>query len=68
MRDTIVKCFDWAQKKHWSRHDPFAFGPHVEPVLLTTLLCAKRRGFRLPVELWQLVFAHLQRRDFVAAT
>eukprot|EP00050_Salpingoeca_kvevrii_P003755 m.232680 g.232680 ORF g.232680 m.232680 type:complete len:94 (+) comp10875_c0_seq91:107-388(+) len=55
------------QGEHWSRHEPFRFGPAVQPVLMTTLLCAKRRGLRLPLELWEHVFSQLQRRDFATA-
>eukprot|EP00050_Salpingoeca_kvevrii_P003739 m.232200 g.232200 ORF g.232200 m.232200 type:complete len:231 (+) comp10875_c0_seq49:480-1172(+) len=53
------------QAEHWSRRAPLAFGPRVEPVLMTTLLCAKQCGLQLPIELWQHVFSHLQRQDFL---
>eukprot|EP00050_Salpingoeca_kvevrii_P003104 m.214341 g.214341 ORF g.214341 m.214341 type:complete len:64 (+) comp10766_c0_seq9:514-705(+) len=55
-----------AQSEYWSWRAPLAFGPRVEAVLITTLLCAKRQGLSLPLELWQQVFSHLQRRDIVA--
>eukprot|EP00050_Salpingoeca_kvevrii_P019132 m.82808 g.82808 ORF g.82808 m.82808 type:complete len:72 (+) comp8277_c0_seq2:110-325(+) len=55
------------QGKYWSRREPFCLGPAVRPVLMTTLLCTKRRGLRLPLEMWEHVFSYLQRRDFVTA-
>eukprot|EP00050_Salpingoeca_kvevrii_P003741 m.232273 g.232273 ORF g.232273 m.232273 type:complete len:85 (+) comp10875_c0_seq54:1235-1489(+) len=35
---------------------------------LLTALCWQRRGLHLPVELWQHVFSHLQRRDFARSS
>eukprot|EP00050_Salpingoeca_kvevrii_P004521 m.254978 g.254978 ORF g.254978 m.254978 type:complete len:242 (+) comp11009_c1_seq19:3031-3756(+) len=55
------------QQQYWNRRTPLAFGVGAERILITTLLCAKRRGLHLPVELWQHVFSHLQRRDFAIA-
>eukprot|EP00050_Salpingoeca_kvevrii_P020156 m.95245 g.95245 ORF g.95245 m.95245 type:complete len:281 (+) comp8741_c0_seq2:143-985(+) len=49
---------------HWSRRAPFDFRPFAEPMIITILLCAKRRGLFLPPELWQKVFSQLQRHDF----
>eukprot|EP00050_Salpingoeca_kvevrii_P004275 m.248441 g.248441 ORF g.248441 m.248441 type:complete len:75 (+) comp10972_c0_seq40:897-1121(+) len=57
-----------ATQQFWSYHAPSAFGLNAERILITTLLCAKRQGLYLPVELWQHVFSHLQRRDFAATS
>eukprot|EP00050_Salpingoeca_kvevrii_P000717 m.154404 g.154404 ORF g.154404 m.154404 type:complete len:210 (+) comp10190_c0_seq3:658-1287(+) len=64
--DELNKLFE-TRNHYWSWRAPLAFGPSAEAVLLTTLLCAKHRGLRLPVELWQHIFSHLQRRDFVGS-
>eukprot|EP00050_Salpingoeca_kvevrii_P004267 m.248314 g.248314 ORF g.248314 m.248314 type:complete len:342 (+) comp10972_c0_seq22:664-1689(+) len=63
----ITKHFEFVQSQHWHRLAPLKFGVGVQPVIFTTLLCAKHRGLYLPLELWEMVFSHLQRRDFNAA-
>eukprot|EP00050_Salpingoeca_kvevrii_P000093 m.141673 g.141673 ORF g.141673 m.141673 type:complete len:319 (+) comp10024_c0_seq3:2444-3400(+) len=52
------------QSQYWTRRAPLVFGPNAEKTILTALLCAKRCGLHLPLELWQHVFSHLQRKDF----
>eukprot|EP00050_Salpingoeca_kvevrii_P004126 m.243420 g.243420 ORF g.243420 m.243420 type:complete len:66 (+) comp10949_c2_seq4:506-703(+) len=60
----MERQFAARQQQPWSRRTPLAFGPGAERVLMTTLLCAKRRNLELPVELWQQVFSFMNREDF----
>eukprot|EP00050_Salpingoeca_kvevrii_P009962 m.310560 g.310560 ORF g.310560 m.310560 type:complete len:169 (-) comp25476_c0_seq1:181-687(-) len=67
LRQEMEQQFTARQQQHWSHRTPLAFGLEAEHIIIATLLCAKRCGLRLPVELWQHVFSFLQRRDFAAA-
>eukprot|EP00050_Salpingoeca_kvevrii_P004128 m.243425 g.243425 ORF g.243425 m.243425 type:complete len:435 (+) comp10949_c2_seq6:667-1971(+) len=48
----------------WSRREPLEFGARAEETMIATLCSAKRRGLRLPVEMWELVFSFMNREDF----
>eukprot|EP00050_Salpingoeca_kvevrii_P013732 m.30831 g.30831 ORF g.30831 m.30831 type:complete len:189 (-) comp5263_c0_seq2:241-807(-) len=53
-----------AGRTFWTFRGWQNFGRDPAVLMITTLLCAKRRGLHLPVELWLHIMTYLQRKDF----